>query len=83
MNKDGLVKLDDIAQIYDASQHPEVVSGKKTQQDIFMEFMSQWDTQDKDGIVTFDEFCDYYRCISASVDSDDYFEVMMKNAWKF
>lgn len=30
VNKDGLVKLDDIAQIYDASQHPEVIDGKKT-----------------------------------------------------
>jgi Ca2+-binding EF-hand superfamily protein len=30
VNKDGLVKLDDIAQIYDASQHPDVISGKST-----------------------------------------------------
>jgi len=25
VNKDGLVKLEDIAQIYDVSQHPEIV----------------------------------------------------------
>lgn len=30
VNKDGLVKLDDIAQIYDASEHPDVKEGKKT-----------------------------------------------------
>jgi hypothetical protein len=32
--------------------------------------------------VTFDEFLDYFKDVSASVDKDDYFEVMMKNAWK-
>jgi len=77
-----LVKLDDIAQIYDASAHPDVIDGKKTPEDVFREFMSQWDTQEKDGIVTFDEFCDYYRDVSSSIDRDDYFALMMKNAWK-
>ena len=44
--------------------------------------MSQWDTQEADGIVTFDEFCDYYEGVSCSIDRDDYFELMMKRAWK-
>ena len=44
VNKDGLVKMDDIAQIYDASQHPDVITGKKTPEDVFREFMTQWDT---------------------------------------
>lgn len=41
---DGKVTLDDIAKLYDASQHPDVVQGKRSEQDIFMEFMSLWDT---------------------------------------
>lgn len=45
VNKDGLVKLDDIAQIYDASQHPDVLSGKCTPDQVFQQFMTQWDTQ--------------------------------------
>lgn len=44
VNKDGLVKLDDIAKIYDASKHPDVVQGKKSPEEVFMEFMSLWDT---------------------------------------
>jgi Ca2+-binding EF-hand superfamily protein len=44
INGDGLVKLDDISKIYDASEHPEVLSGKKTAEDVYREFMKQWDT---------------------------------------
>ena len=83
VNKDGLVKLDDIAQLYDVSQHPDVISGKMTPEEAYKQFMSLWDTQVADGIVTFDEFCDYYRDVSASIDTDEYFAVMMKNAWKY
>jgi len=43
VNKDGMVKLDDIAKIYDASRHPEVVSGKKSQEQVLYEFMQLWD----------------------------------------
>ena len=82
VNKDGLVKLDDIAQIYDASEHPDVKEGRKTPEEVFHEFMMQWDTQEADGIVTFDEFCEYYEGVSCSIDRDDYFELMMKRAWK-
>lgn len=82
VNKDGMVTLEDIAKIYDASHHPDVISQKMTQEQVFKEFMSQWDTQVADGIVSFDEFMEYYRDVSASIDRDDYFEVMMTNAWK-
>ena len=57
INGDGLVTLDDIARIYDVSQHPDVMSGKKTTEEAYREFMSLWDTQVADGIVTLDEFC--------------------------
>ncbi len=82
INKDGSVRLDDIAKIYDASKHPDVLQGKKSPEQVFREFMSLWDTQDKDGIVTFEEFCDYYSDVSASIDDDDYFAQMMRSAWK-
>lgn len=82
VNRDGLVKLDDIAKLYDASKHPDVLDGKKTPEDVYLEFLSLWDTQVKDGIVTFDEFCDYYSDISASIDTDEYFAEMMISSWK-
>ena len=81
VNKDGKVTLDDIAKIYDVSKHPDVINGADPKE-VYLKFMSLWDTQVADGIVTFDEFCDYFKDVSASIDDDEYFRVMMVNAWK-
>lgn len=81
-NKDGKVTLDDIAKIVDVSQFPEVVNGQKTAKQVYMQYMSCWETQEVDGVVTYDEFVDYYKDVSASVDSDEMFAAIMKSAWK-
>ena len=67
--------------IYDTSFHPEVKSGKISKAEALREFLTQFDTIDKDGIVTREEFIEYYKNVSASIDTDDYFELMMRNAW--
>lgn len=82
LDKDGsgLVTVSDLCGTYDTSQHPDKINGTKTEAQILKEFMYQWDSN-KDGTVTFEEFCDYYASVSASIDRDDYFELMMRNAW--
>lgn len=34
-----------------------------------------------DGTVTMDEWVEYYTNIAASIDNDEYFALMMNNAW--
>ena len=82
VNRDGQVRLDDIARLYDVSRHPDVLQGRREPKELYMDFMKQWDTQVADGIITFEEFLDYFTDVSASIDSDEYFAGMMKNAWK-
>lgn len=78
---DGQVTLDELQAAYDCSKHPEVISGKISAEDAIRVFASQWETNQPDGIITRDEFETYYKNLSASIDSDDYFELMMRNAW--
>jgi Ca2+-binding EF-hand superfamily protein len=78
---DGRVTLADIQNVYNARDHPEVKAGKKTEKEVLQEFMRQWDKEDPDGIITADEFFEYYKDVSASIDDDDYFELMMRNSW--
>merc|ERR1712060_261089 len=77
----GVVDLNDICNQYDVSFHPKFKSGEMSKNDILNEFLAQWDTNVRDGKVTTDEFIEYYKDVSASIDEDDYFELMIRNAW--
>ena len=44
------------------------------------QFLDTFDAGEKDGKVTPDEFVRYYGNVSASIDDDDYFELMIRNA---
>lgn len=85
----GYVDINDIKGVYDASRHPDVLQGKKTEDQILMEFLETFETHHScrgngapDHIVTKEEFVEYYNNISASCPNDQYFELMMNNAWK-
>ena len=78
----GLIDLADMALMYDASQHPDFKAGKKSKEAVLMEFLAGFDVGGtKDGMVTREEFANYYTQISSSIDRDDYFELMIRNAW--
>ena len=80
----GVISLDEIMRVYDFTQSPDVRAGKKTVQEAAKEFAAHWETNTAsvDGDVTYEEFERYYRGVSASIDRDDYFELMMRNAWR-
>ncbi|KAJ1405514.1 hypothetical protein B484DRAFT_314002, partial [Ochromonadaceae sp. CCMP2298] len=78
----GLVEMGDIKGVYNASSHPDVVMEKRTEEEILQEFMQSFQVgKNKDAVITPDEFEQYYANLSCSIDSDDYFELMMRNAW--
>ena len=85
----GVVDYNDIKDIYNAKRHPDVISGKKTEEDILLEFLETFETHHNicnseapDHVVTIEEFEEYYNNISSSIDNDQYFELMINNAWK-
>jgi Ca2+-binding EF-hand superfamily protein len=88
INGDGTLDINDIKGRYDASRHPEVRSGKKTNDEVLKEFLETFEMHHNvmhgtksDGMVTLDEFIQYYTNISANIDNDAYFDLMMQNAW--
>ena len=81
VDSSGIISLDEMLDRYDFSQHPEVKSGKKTAKEALKEFLRHWD-RSGDGMITWEEFLDYYKEVSASIDGDDYFELMIRNAWR-
>jgi Ca2+-binding EF-hand superfamily protein len=90
MDKDGNGYLDinDLRGTYSAAFHPDVKSGKKTEQQVLQEFLETFEISHNirnnnapDHIVTREEFEEYYANVSASIDTDEYFAAMMTAAW--
>eukprot|EP01065_Artemidia_motanka_P032700 TRINITY_DN39690_c0_g1_i1.p1 TRINITY_DN39690_c0_g1~~TRINITY_DN39690_c0_g1_i1.p1 ORF type:complete len:573 (+),score=206.27 TRINITY_DN39690_c0_g1_i1:70-1719(+) len=77
---DGIVNMQDVSMAYDAEKHPEVLDGTKTVEEVMEEFVGDWD-KDGNGTITLDEFIEYYSDLSAGIDDDRYFELMIRNAW--
>lgn len=87
-DKNGQVEIDDVKGVYNAKHHPDVLQGKKTETEVLGEFLETFETHHNiktgyyDHIVTWEEFVEYYNHISANIDNDQYFELMITNAWK-
>jgi Ca2+-binding EF-hand superfamily protein len=80
---DGQVTIDDVKRVYNAEKHPKYLNGEWTKDDVFRHFLVSFDSPyEPDGIVTLEEFFNYYSGVSASVDNDAYFDLMIRNAWK-
>lgn len=86
----GVLDISDIKGTYNAKKHPDVMSGKATEDDILYEFLDTFEThyatkhgeqKTRDRSVTLEEFVEYYNNVSCSIDNDDYFETMITNAW--
>ena len=88
-NHNGVIELDDIRGTYSARKHPDVLSGKKTEDEVLAEFLDTFEyhfsllnsEKTRDSVVNLEEFIEYYNNISMSIDDDQYFELMMTNAW--
>ena len=85
----GWIDINDIKNVYSAKTHPDVLNGKKSEEQILLESLETFETHHSlrnngapDHVVTREEFEEYYSNISASIDNDQYFELMMNNAWK-
>ena len=85
---DGVIRVNDIKGVYNAKNHPEVKSGKRTEDEILGEFLETFEMHHnlKNGVrdqnVTHEEFQEYYNNVSANIDNDQYFELMIINGFK-
>ena len=83
-NGSGTICVDDIVSIYDVSRNPDFIERRLTRDQILSNFINGFDGPrgNKDGTVSLDEFLDYYKDVSMSLPSDDYFVAMMESTWQ-
>jgi Ca2+-binding EF-hand superfamily protein len=88
IDNSGTLQIDEVKSTYNAKAHPDVASGKKTEDDALYEFLDSFDqhlitSKDslKDRSVSLKEFVDYYNCVSCSIESDYEFEQAVALTW--
>ena len=85
MDKDGSGKVTvaDISEIYDVTRNKDFIEGKKTREEILEDFLAGFEgvKGNKDGIITWGEWKDYYTDLSMSIVDDLYFVRMMESVW--
>jgi len=88
-NGNGTLEINDIKGVYNATKSPDVISGKKTEDEVLAEFLDTFEYHfsllnsggSKDGSINMEEWYAYYDNISMSIPDDKYFELMMNSAW--
>jgi len=78
----GVLSVRDIQGSFNAKKHPDVASGRLAEDQALANFFAQFDMAERNGSVTRDEFHQYYKNVSASIDDDNYFDAMMKSVWR-
>ena len=88
IDNSGELDKEDIKKCYNAKMHPDVKKGTKTEDEVLAEFLDTFEVhhglkhpEDRDGKVKLGEFIEYYTNISSTIDNDEYFELMITNAW--
>ena len=89
VNKNGEISFEEIKNKYNVSGHPDVLSGKKTEEEVLKDFMNTFQETynylcgtESDNVITIEEFQEYYENVSMTIQDDAYFELLMNNAWK-
>jgi len=78
----GWIDAADLKPVYNCNFHPKVINGTMTEDQVFLEFLSNFGDRNRDGRIVRSEWNDYYSAVSASIDNDDHFVQLMKTAWR-
>jgi Ca2+-binding EF-hand superfamily protein len=85
LDKDGsgVINIKDVINIYDVSKNKEYIEKKKSREEIVSEFLNNFDGAkgNNDGVITYQEWVDYYTDLAMSTPSDEYFVAMMESVW--
>ena len=78
----GSIKASDLRVICNVTAHPRVVSGDITEDEAFLEFLTNFGDKNNDGRITMIEWMDYYSAISAMIQGDEHFVNLMNSTWR-
>ena len=89
VNNNGYIYLNDMRNLYNVKNHPDVINGRRSAPEVEAEFLDNIDYHfqllrtDKlrNGKISFQEFNEYYDIISMSIHSDFLFQNILFSVW--
>lgn len=86
-NQSGQVRMVDIPKGYNAQGHPCVVKKKREPDEVLEEFLRTFEIHHvvrgaHRGVVTYQDFEDYYNCVSCTIKRDEEFVSIIRGTWK-
>ena len=90
VGRKGVLNMNIIRNGFNAKGHPDVINGKRSEQDVLSEFLDNFDyhfnllnqgRNPDDEEVTNQEFIDFYRYISVGFDDNNAFNKMISGVW--
>lgn len=78
----GSITIEDVALCYNPRENPDVVAGKITERQALKDFLDSFDSIDVDGRISLDEFLTYYASVSALVEDDSFFNLLLFSTWQ-
>ena len=87
-NKRGVLSMNIIRERFNPKGHPDVTNGKKTEQEVLVEFLDNLDyhfnllgKNPDNEEITNQDFIDFYRYISVGIEDDYFFNKMITGVW--
>lgn len=82
-NNDGHITITDLKRVYSVGNNPLYRSGELSESDILVSFVKNFEAgaHNPEGLISKDDFINYYATISASIDNDAYFDLVMRRAY--
>ncbi|CAM9155196.1 unnamed protein product, partial [Chrysoparadoxa australica] len=74
----GVIDPSDVVELYNPSQHPSVLAGILTEEDVARDFLETFEVGGEvDGLVTREEWGRYFASLGATIEDDDEFRMIM------
>ena len=87
-NQQGFVDIQELVSKYQVTNHPAVVEGRKTEEQVLAEFLDTFEVYhnlnaggQQDPRVSKEEFVGYYENVSAEIGDDEYFTQLIDASW--